>query len=186
MKNLLSKILMFGAGAAIGSAITYKVVKTEYEKRMDREIEDMRAFFENRKERIDTIKEEIDTTKDILEEDVTDEERQDYAKIVSKYTPGKGVPEVAKPTPKVIPPNVFGTEDDYDAVTLIYYADGVLADGLTDEPIENIDAVVGPEALDRFGENPDEPDIVYVRNDTYGVDYEIQRDARNYSDLASE
>ena len=32
---------------------------------------------------------------------------------------------------------------------------------------------VGREFIDHFGENPEEPDVVYVRNDRFEMDYQI-------------
>ena len=81
---------------------------------------------------------------------------------------------------EVIPPDEFGEDDDYDLISITYYADGVLADD-GNYPIDDVEDTVGPDALDSFGEWED--DAVYVRNDKRKCYYEILRDVENYSDL---
>lgn len=84
--------------------------------------------------------------------------------------------------PYVISPDEFGEmeDEDYDKVSVTYYADGVLADEY-DEVVENVDEIVGEESLTHFGEYED--DSVFVRNDKLKCDYEILLDQRNYSDI---
>ena len=58
-------------------------------------------------------------------------------------------------------------------VPLTYYADNeTLVDG-NDDPIDDIAGTVGFKALEHFGEY--EEDIVNVRNEALGVDYEVTR-----------
>lgn len=72
----------------------------------------------------------------------------------------------------VISPDQFINECPfYDKTTLEYFEDGILANALTEEPIEDIDAAVGFKSLEHFGEYED--DVVYVRNERYSTDYEI-------------
>ena len=85
---------------------------------------------------------------------------------------------------EVIPPDEYGYNGDndeyidYDLLSFTYYANGVLADD-GDFPIENVEAVIGPDALDSFGEWED--DRVFVRNDDRKCYYEILRDLDDYS-----
>jgi hypothetical protein len=80
----------------------------------------------------------------------------------------------------VISPAEFDTEDDYEVYSLTYYADGVLADE-QNNPIEDVDNMVGRDSLNHFGEYED--DSVHVRNDAMKCDFEILRDLSNYSDV---
>ena len=82
--------------------------------------------------------------------------------------------------PYVISPEEFGEMYDYEKISLTYFADGVLADD-ADEAIEDVDEIVGSDALNHFGEYED--DSVYVRDDRKMVDYEILLDTRNYEDF---
>ena len=82
----------------------------------------------------------------------------------------------------VISPEEFGN-NDYDAESLNYYADGVLTNSW-DEVIEDVDGFVGEDSLTRFGEYED--DCVYVRNEVLQTDYEILLDERKFSDIVNE
>lgn len=82
--------------------------------------------------------------------------------------------------PYVISPDEFGEFEDYERISLSYYADQILADE-DDEKVEDVDNVVGLESLTHFGEFED--DSVFVRNDRLKCDYEILLDQRTYSDV---
>lgn len=82
--------------------------------------------------------------------------------------------------PYVISPEEFGEFEDYERISLSYYADQVLADE-DDEKVDDVDNVVGLESLTHFGEFED--DSVFVRNDRLKCDYEILLDQRTYSDV---
>ena len=68
--------------------------------------------------------------------------------------------------------------EDYERISLIYYADRVLTDD-DDEIIDNAEEVVGTDFASHFGEYEDH--YVYIRNDKFKCDYEISEDYREYS-----
>ena len=82
--------------------------------------------------------------------------------------------------PYVITPEEFGDLDDYETISLTYYADQILADD-NDVIVDDIEDVVGFDSLNSFGEYED--DSVFVRNDRLKSDYEILLDQRKYSDV---
>lgn len=82
--------------------------------------------------------------------------------------------------PYVISPEEFGEGEEYEKISLTYYADQVLADE-NDELVEDVEGAVGFESLTHFGEYED--DSVFVRNDRLKCDYEILLDQRTYSDV---
>lgn len=179
-----SKILWFTAGAAIGVAVTHKYFKTKYERIAQEEIDSVkRAFSESQ---------QSEPTEGSTENDGASapnpEEVAAYNAIVTQQgysdsdapvkSVGKEVEGVSRPY--VISPADFDTEDDYEAYSLTYYEDGVLADE-QNNPIENVDEMVGLDSLNHFGEYED--DAVHVRNDAMQCDFEILRDLRNYSDV---
>ena len=82
--------------------------------------------------------------------------------------------------PYVISPEEYGERDGYDLYSYTYYADKVLADEYN-EPIEDVDSIIGLESLKHFGEYGD--DSVYVRNDELKADYEILLDDEKYEVL---
>lgn len=106
-----------------------------------------------------------------------------YAEILKNeaYVP-EGT-EMVENKPYVISPDEFGENEDYDTISLTYYADQVLVDDGGDK-IEDVDDVVGMESLTHFGEYED--DSVFVRNDRLRCDYEILMDERTYSEAQKE
>ena len=74
----------------------------------------------------------------------------------------------------------FEAEKDYETISLTYFQlDDTLVDE-SDQPIENTDETVGDEHLTRFGSGSKDKNIVYVRNDKLGIDYEITRSKGSY------
>lgn len=167
-----SVIIAFSLGAAIGSVVTWKLVKTKYEELARQEVEEVRAVYEKKKN---------------AEKEEQKLREKEYDDLINRYAPvpdalstqGKEGPNEMD-EPYVISPAEFGDQDGYDTESLTYYADNILTDEY-DEPIEDVDDIVGLESLDHFGEYED--DSVFVRNDRRRTDYEILADTRRYSDV---
>ena len=88
-----------------------------------------------------------------------------------KVDPG-GPKEGLADKPYVISPDAFINEQPYyDKITLEYYQDDVLCNALNEEIVTDIEATIGLESLNHFGEF--EEDVVYVRNEKWSTDYEI-------------
>lgn len=189
MNTKLNSLIIFAAGAAIGSAVTWKLVKTKYERIAQEEIDSVKAVFfgrdsdiEHESEETEEATEEADPAierakKPDLSEYMAllrDADYVDYTKTVLKKS-DKDQQEVIK-KPYVISPDDFG-ETDYRTRTFTYYADKVLTDE-DDEPVENIELFIGEDSLQRFGDYED--DSVHVRNDELRTDFEILLDMRNY------
>lgn len=177
MNNGVKYVLTLIAGAAIGSTVTWKFVKTKYEKIAQEEIESVKKSF-SKEEPIEETSTEQKTEGAKVATVITDPMREHYNSIVDGmgYLKKEGGSEVVK-KPYVISPEEFGERTGYDTETLYCYADGILTDE-SDELIEDIDAVIGLESLTHFGEYED--DSVHVRNDELRTDYEILRDVRKY------
>lgn len=82
----------------------------------------------------------------------------------------------------LIEPDEFGCKEGYEAGYLVYYTDGVLTDEW-DNIIEDVDGLVGLDAVEHFGIYEDDPDVVYIRNDVFKEDYEIERDLRKSTEV---
>lgn len=183
-------VLVFAAGAAIGSAVTWKVVKTKYEQIAQEEIESVKQAFEDRladlQEEVDDVEDEtkqIDWSEleDLDEEEDGEDEPDDmseYAKLVTKYSSEKGGAEGMAKRPYVIAPYDFGELDGYHQISLTYYADGVLEDEDGDV-VTGVNELIGSDALLTFGEYED--DSVFVRNEQLKTDFEILKDYRTYA-----
>ena len=192
MKQKLLYLVVFAVGASIGSTVTWQYVKKKYEKIAEEEIQSVKDMFskkenemndrlsvannllkENLKNKV-IVEEDIDSIPDIDEP----EEHEDYEQVLksNKYIKPE---DQYSDRPYVITPEEFG-ELDYNIVSLVYYADDVIADD-SDEIIDNINDTIGNDAVNHFGEYDD--DAVYIRNDTLKCDYEILRSEREYSDV---
>lgn len=196
MNNSVKGTLLFIAGAAIGSAATWHVLKTAYERIANDEIESVRESYrrkmeEERGNSSDDDSEEPSTiTADTADEYVKVKQNAGYTDYTGYSRPtniekGK-VPEKMKPEelPYVIPPEEFGDLDDYAQVSLTYFKDGVLADEGTADIVDDVDATVGESSLSTFGMY--EADSVFVRNDRLKSDYEILADERTYDEYVNE
>lgn len=181
MKSTLSKFFIFTTGAIVGSVVTWRILKSYYEKIANEEIESVKETF---KERYQNDTE--DDANDIPEEkhpghisNVIEDFKKEYKQLTEEYTSTEEVTDLTK-RPYIISPEDFGERAGYDAETLTYYADGVLTYD-TGEPVDDVDDVVGLGFESHFGEYED--DSVHVRNEKYETDYEILRDLQNYSDV---
>lgn len=201
MNNTLKCFLAFSLGAVAGSLATYKIVKTKCEQRADEEIESVKEMLGfNKSEVTDDEEEEEGTDHNTASINATVNMQkaslQEYAAVLkeSGYTnysnseQDNNEEDTTMSTEtghiKIIYPDEFDTEDGYEAITLTYYeGDGVLTDEW-DEPIEDVDYLVGADFADHFGEF--EEDTVYVRNHRTKGDYEICKDLRSYSEVVGE
>ena len=182
MKNLIFLL----AGAALGSIVTFTIVKKKYEQIAQEEIDSVKETFSKRNKKaeekpVDNVKDEVKTKNNIKEQ---------YSNIVNKYNTSsddenEDLDEVEDEDkridrPYVISPDDFGEFDDYECISLVaYMGDGVLTDD-DDEVIDNVDEVVGLDYADHFGEYED--NYVYIRNDKFKCDYEISMDHRKFSE----
>ena len=175
-------LFIFVFGAAVGSAVTWQYAKNFYEQRAQEEIDSVKETYgkkvvsvqveaDTAEKEAATVVDGVDDKPDILH----------YAKILKneKYTTDDESP-TAENKPYVISPDEFGEFEEYDRISLTYYADQVLADE-NDDKIKDVDEVIGVESLTHFGEYED--DSVFVRNDRLKCDYEILMDSRTYSEV---
>lgn len=205
MKCKFINVLVFAAGAAIGSAVTWKVVKTKYERIAQEEIASVKEAYADM---VANLQEQVDdySTMDEAEEwsdraskidwsdyedlDVeevegdyvpNDDDLNEYARLTEQYnnTDEKGGVNNMAREPYVISPYDFGELDGYSQVELTYYADGTLEDEdyniLTDADVNEL---IGRDSLYTFGEYED--DAVFVRNERLRADFQILKDYRTY------
>ena len=197
MKNSIKLISAFALGAVTSAVITWKFIKTKYERIAQEEIDSVKEVYSKKLDTLDKCREAYALRDKVSKEEAekeeyirTEEDEETFETLRNRYTGAtyigeKGGIENMKDYIEVIPPDEYGAngEDDeyidYDLIGFTYYADGVLTDD-GDYPIDDPESVIGPDALDSFGEWED--DAVYVRNDDRKCFYEILRDLSNYSD----
>lgn len=181
-KSLFS--LVFIIGAATGSVVTWYLLKDKYEAlaqevflRREQELKDQSV----KKTVAEGIK-DADKEKPDLKEYAERLKKEGYTRY-SDFSSDEEEKPVSEAGPYVIPPEQFGDDEEYEQISLTYYADGVLADE-NDEVIEDVEDAVGIDSLNHFGEYED--DSVFVRNDARKCDYEILLDQRTYSEVAED
>ena len=204
MKSKFINVLVFAAGAAIGSAVTWKVMQTKYNKLMQEEIDSIKDAFagfdgdgdsdevtEESSDDDDGMSSEATVThidwseyEDLDEDDdeFDDQTLDEYSRIAGMYTSEKGGVETMVKDPYVISPYDFGELDNYRQFELTYYADGTLEDE-DYNIVTDIDELIGPKALTTFGEYED--DAVFVRNERLKADFQILKDYRTYEEARS-
>lgn len=194
MGDSVKNFIIFAAGAAIGSVITWNFVKAKYEQIANEEITSVKDTYAKKLEEIrdHEIEEELgeDDEDDFYEEDTDEEEfsegdMENYYDAVREYEHNdydnstKNELEVDKPY--VISPEEFGEFDNYEQISLTYYDDGYLADDM-DDLVEDVEDIIGWELLNHIGEY--EEDAIHIRNDSLKTDYEILRVMDRYSDIS--
>lgn len=200
-KHLLSKIILFTAGAAIGSAVTWKIVKTKYEKLAREEVEAVREYYNTRPE-----KKKDESCGDDEEENTEHDSEPSHKKKTTAVNHKERLQELERMRdvvssmgyasqsdindcrgeddmlqPYIITPEEY-EESEYKQVSLTYYeGNDVLEEdfgGVISE--DDIDRLVGADFASHFGENKYDKDTVFVRNDALKTDYEICRDYGSY------
>ena len=183
MNNTLSKVLIFTAGAAIGSVVTWKLVENKYRKIAEEEIESVKEAFSRKKkeEPNDDIYGEDEPSIKTKEKSQRQLEKEEYKDLLirSSYISHSDKEENKMDKPYVISPEEY-EEGDYNQESLDYYeGDEVLVDAFGDV-VDDVEEMVGTDFASHFGEY--EQDTVYVRNDATETDYEILRNFGNYSE----
>lgn len=193
-KDMMIKLFIFTAGAAIGSAVTWSVLKTKYEQIANEEIESVKQYYKTKEVEEQLAKEIEEGVKNIAnksDEDLEREAKEAYESYAKRYSsgqderPGQKVEKKEEENvekPYVISPEEFDEIDEYEAISLTLYADGVLADD-QGNIIDDVEETVGKDSLNHFGEYED--DSVFVRNDERRCDYEILADALTYDEAMS-
>lgn len=183
MKRTIFNTLLFIAGAATGSVVTWKLIETKYARIAQEEIDSVKEAFARDRDinNGDVADSKAENTEGSDEPDPGEEDYEEYVDTVTSlgYIHEEGGAMMGD-KPYVIHPTEFGENEDYGTETLTYFADSVLADDM-DHRIEDVEAMVGVESLTHFGEY--EEDSVHVRNDRLKMDFEILRSEDFYANI---
>lgn len=190
----MKKFLIFLAGAAAGSLITWYFTKNYYRKKTDDEVNDVVAHFRN------AYKREVEEPRRVQQEaerqqrESWQEQKKAYYKMSQQYQPpDEPVPEVGyypepHPHEDYNPPyevteeqvlDMMRMNDEWEQVELTYYeADDVVVEDR--EQMENWSEYVGPVSSKCFNAQG----LYFVRNEKYKVDYEIHYEPGNFGDTS--
>ena len=188
MRETIKYGFIFTIGVAIGAGVTYGLLKGKYEQIANEEIADMKEYYANKYDQLPDKENFSEEDIPVEAENIKIEEKpniRDYASIINKesYNRADVLEKDGEQKPYVITPDEFGEIEEYDKISLTYYADGFLTDDM-DEIVADIEGTVGWDAIDHIGEYED--DAVHIRNDERECDYEILADMRNYKDIKQE
>lgn len=188
----MKKFLIFLAGAAAGSLITWYFTKEYYRKKTDEEVNDVVAHFRNAYTREVEEPRRIQQEAERQERATFQEQRKAYYAMSKKYQPpDEPVPEVGyypepHPHEDYNPPyevteeqvlDMMRMNDEWEQVELTYYeADDVVVEDR--EQMENWSEYVGPVSSKCFNSQG----LYFVRNEKYKVDYEIHYEPGNFGD----
>lgn len=211
MKAKIKGLLLFVAGVGIGSFVTRALIKKKYEDLIDEEIASVREHLTNKKEVVEESEECVDengmpykkypventpkTPLDVRRERVT---RENYNNLTSIYKTDPA--ELEHPmdddedydcsknrgdmrAPYVISLGEFNEEmNHFDKTTIYFYEDDEVLTEENEEVINNVNDIVGRDSLEKFGCMSEDPEVVYVRNEKLGIDYEVIRLSRSYAE----
>lgn len=197
-------------GAGIGSLVTWRLLKKHYADFAQEEINAVKAHYSKifkdgpdeditnivakYKDKVDDlgyVTSESDNSDDVEDESEESSEEEDEDSFDDDSEPEvNNIWRFAKDHPHpedeayVITFEQFNDEhDDYDKGDLTYYeADDILVDS-QESPIDDVEGLIGPDALTRFGDASRDKNIVYVRNDRISMDFEISKDSRSYVEM---
>lgn len=190
MNNNIKCIIFSSLSLLVGAAAGYLIAKYRYEKLADEECKSLEEKINelvakntsnkdlNKKD--DKIKKETPVIDKKSFDNVAQEQTyHDYSRIYRE-----NVSQESEPTNYIV--LLTSTEfvqSPYEIQkTLIYYADGVLADDDYNE-ITNVKDYIGDYDLFKLFSDG-EQDVVYIRNAYLKQDYEIIFDERNFKDIA--
>ena len=209
-RNMLVKAFIFVAGATIGSAVTWKVIKNKYEQITQEEIKSVKEEYSRLSK---LMRMEIDAchrvTEAHTEDEATDSDdsidnnrdfsdpennQVEYHKLTSKY---RGTPDESESNeegdgdgigdddlPFINGPYVI-SPDEFASSPPGYSACPIdyYKDGILADGWGiklNIEETIGEDAINHFGDYVD--DVVHVRNERTQIDYEVTRDPRTYKE----
>lgn len=178
-------LVTFIAGAAVGAIAGITYVKKNYdisEKKEEAEEASEPVKTNNKPEMVEDDREELirRTNAEILKSVKDPGKKEQVKDLLAEYatvTAIYGGDEVVEhDRPYKILPDQFSEFEDYSAIELTLFADGVLADD-RDEVIENADELLGEGFEKLFDEGSDE---LFIRNDERCTDYAIYKDVQTF------
>ena len=181
MKPWMKILVWFGLGAGLGFFAGQQVGKKQGEKEYEQSLVENTEAYERAEAEAN---EALDGYSGDSDEVYTEES---YAESDDPEMPTEEDiaidPDIPQLHPEHLVPEIIGEEEynlniwQYDLETLLFYEmDEVLFNERTQSIIENPDDVIGIGTLFEFGGDPNNPvDTIYVKNDTFGTLFRIDR-----------
>lgn len=181
-------------GVLIGSAVTYYICKSSFERKLEDEIVEVRKHYKKKetdlekKEKAKQDWEDLKRDQKKTREEVSKKQSgpMKYANVNNTdYIPNNVPIRSARPSEDsmrnreidLISPDEFGVNPEYDVVTYTYYDNDILTDE-NDDPVDDRYNVTGEDFVDHIGEYDE--DACYVVNNKLQMYIEILVDEREY------
>ena len=175
-----------GIGAGVSYLVTKKVVSARYDAIIDKELNEARAYYKrfNKKEEyadpvevLKSYRPEPDegtyvtfgNPADVILDDDWDQEKEEASR--------------SDEAPYVISKDEWlNTRPEYEKADYLYYAeDDIVIDAGT-VPLRDVDSLLGPDFMDKFGYGSGNRNLVYIRNEELETDFEITRTSNDFSE----
>lgn len=198
--------LVVGAGA--GYLVARKVLRTEYDKIMQEELEKTREYYAimNKRDQYETPEraalarlpeDTLAALKEYRGQSLKEDEAAAAEVVIEEqniFVNNQPVDaaewdyEVEQASRNENEPYIINHEEyleaepGYEQVVFTYYeGDDVLADE-QDKPVDEIERVVGEDNLMRFGHGSGQNNVVYIRNDRLTMDFEIVKSTGKFAE----
>ena len=183
MKNVLY-LVTFIAGAAVGAIAGITYVKKNYDisEKKDEEEAEKTSNSDDKEPVAENEQEELirRTNADILKSVDDPDQKKHMESILNQYTAMTsmyGSDTIStKSEPYKILPDQFSEFEDYSAIELTLYSDGIITDD-RDDIIDNPEELLGKSFRQLFDEGSDE---LFIRNDDRCTDYAIYKDVQTF------
>lgn len=187
-------ILAFGAGLAVGIGGTYFYLKQKYEEKLSEQIQEVRKHYQEKQEKAKPKEEKDEKFANRFEEaEERGKDRITYESIAKRYqgsdkSPVDPAEQESPPEDKpemeifTISEEEMETYDNFEDITLTYYAeDDILCDD-QEQVIEDPEVVIG-DALTKFGLKSGYPDTVFVINKRVRAIFEVLMVEGSYQEI---
>ena len=174
----MNKALYFLLGVGVGAAGAYFYIKDKFEQYAQEEIDSVKEAYHMNNEKLpEETSLEMDET--VAERIIKNNGYVNYSTKIER--PADPVHKPFSEEPEIISEEDYGELEEYEKVTLTYYSDGILADDLSDEIVDDAESKVGTDYIKNIVD--DGEDVVFVRNDIEKTDYEIVKSLQTYKEV---
>lgn len=181
--NIVKTIGLLGIGGVVGGVVglflANLIIEELYRKQLDMILEeDTEEVEEEEEEGPQPSKKALDYTKYA---------KAELSDLVKPYTSSivegakKEVGETKSDRIMIISYDEYQGDRSHNKEPITYYENDTTFANANEDIIDSPTSIFGPNIHLHFGEGNDDPDIVYVRNENNGVDYEIARVHNSYS-----
>jgi len=184
--NMIKRLGLIAAGGVAGGIIGYFLGGLIIDQIVKR-VSEIDETFEDFGDRQEESEHGVVTVKEVRYKDYTKyaKEKGDLSELVKPYVSSideESKKSNAKPEKiMIISRDDFESNRSHNKEPISYYEDDTTFGNVQEDVIDDPVSIFGPNIHLHFGEESEDPDIVYVRNENNGVDYEITRIHNSYS-----